>query len=859
MARKITATVDSENRIIVDQFKIDPANFTLGSQSNVNITSPVDRSLLVYDNSSQNWIDSQITLPSGTGTIALTTDIPSTASTVTVTDNNDDTAFPVVFNNESNALLDDTGEFTYNPNDGVLTVPFRLDLGGQGVGEKSQINFSDGNDADAFRIAHLNGDIYFSLAGNNSDYFFNTDQSTSTFEFNIGSYDTKLKITHDDTTINTPVSINSDFLEISSSTAPTADDACHPVISLYDSSDRSQSTLGSDTSLNDGRENAGAIRWYFNNDAGDKSFLGEIRGRATDTENGAERGSLEFILPSGSAQDVIADVTASHSAIESPVMTLHKYGLVLRSGNDLQLGAPDDVLKWDTGTYKQELRGRSAETSGVDSLIELPDASGTVALKGDSELQITGSGYSSDLTSKIKADNTNTATSWVYTNKTLDVSAKETNPQAIYLADSGTKLFITGASSDKIHRYTLSTPYDVSTATFDHSSTTSVGSSPSGLWVSSDGMTVIVLDAGSDELRSFSPTSAFDMTTLGTADTVRDLTSNADTNPHGFSFNNDGSKIILIGNSVSGGLGDGIYSYNLSTAYDISTISTTSGNTASAPDVKIKLTDMLDQNDPISNPRAIQFSPDGLTAHMIDTDRDDIISFRLSSAFDISTLSYAGGNAIETIEYSPHGLYVDYPNNIALLIGPGYDTVRQFTVDNDGLIVDSTGLNILSKQATFHNDVTVEREVAVNGRLYVNSRSYLATLTTSGDTVLCNVAGADLKAGHRDNEDEWEIGISEKSQTIKVHGGPTESGKTKTLELGTGGLAGSTTNIVLGQADQNNSVTINQGAGVSWTSGAGAPSHAASPGSLYTRTDGGAGTTLYVKETGVDATGWVAK
>ena len=74
MARKITATVDSEQRIIVDQFQIDPANFTLGSQSNVSISSPVDRSLLVYDNSSQNWIDSQITLPSGTGTVALASD-----------------------------------------------------------------------------------------------------------------------------------------------------------------------------------------------------------------------------------------------------------------------------------------------------------------------------------------------------------------------------------------------------------------------------------------------------------------------------------------------------------------------------------------------------------------------------------------------------------------------------------------------------------------------------------------------------------------------------------------------------------------------------------------------------------------
>jgi hypothetical protein len=52
------------------------------------------------------------------------------------------------------------------------------------------------------------------------------------------------------------------------------------------------------------------------------------------------------------------------------------------------------------------------------------------------------------------------------------------------------------------------------------------------------------------------------------------------------------------------------------------------------------------------------------------------------------------------------------------------------------------------------------------------------------------------------------------------------------------------------------------GAGATiWTSGAGTPegSVTAVVGSLYTRTDGGAGTTLYVKESGVGNTGWVAK
>jgi hypothetical protein len=55
---------------------------------------------------------------------------------------------------------------------------------------------------------------------------------------------------------------------------------------------------------------------------------------------------------------------------------------------------------------------------------------------------------------------------------------------------------------------------------------------------------------------------------------------------------------------------------------------------------------------------------------------------------------------------------------------------------------------------------------------------------------------------------------------------------------------------------------VRPGSGVVvWTSGAGDPngSVTAEIGSLYTRTDGGASATLYVKESGTGNTGWVAK
>ena len=51
------------------------------------------------------------------------------------------------------------------------------------------------------------------------------------------------------------------------------------------------------------------------------------------------------------------------------------------------------------------------------------------------------------------------------------------------------------------------------------------------------------------------------------------------------------------------------------------------------------------------------------------------------------------------------------------------------------------------------------------------------------------------------------------------------------------------------------------GSGVTWRTGTGTPEGniTAPVGSLYTRVDGGASTTLYIKESGSGNTGWIAK
>ena len=68
-----------------------------------------------------------VTYEDGDGTLdfvigTLNQDTTGTAAKVTVSDSTANTAFPVAFHDESNALLDDTGTFTYNPSSGTVAA-----------------------------------------------------------------------------------------------------------------------------------------------------------------------------------------------------------------------------------------------------------------------------------------------------------------------------------------------------------------------------------------------------------------------------------------------------------------------------------------------------------------------------------------------------------------------------------------------------------------------------------------------------------------------------------------------------------------------------------------------------------------
>ena len=52
--------------------------------------------------------------------------------------------------------------------------------------------------------------------------------------------------------------------------------------------------------------------------------------------------------------------------------------------------------------------------------------------------------------------------------KTFSVSGQETYPRGIYVSPNGTKMYISGSTGDGVDEYTLSTPYDPTSATATH-------------------------------------------------------------------------------------------------------------------------------------------------------------------------------------------------------------------------------------------------------------------------------------------------------------------------------------------------------------------------------------------------------
>ena len=123
--------------------------------------------------------------------------------------------------------------------------------------------------------------------------------------------------------------------------------------------------------------------------------------------------------------------------------------------------------------------------------------------------------------------------------------------------------------------------------------------------------------------------------------------SDEETQPRGLTFNNDGSKMYIIGTT-----GDDVNEYNLSTNFDVST--------ASFVDSYSFMTPTQDTN--LENfPNSVKFNNDGTKMFIVGTGSANVNEFILTTAYDVSTASHETSFSVSSQENKPWGL--DFNND----------------------------------------------------------------------------------------------------------------------------------------------------------------------------------------------------
>ncbi len=155
-----------------------------------------------------------------------------------------------------------------------------------------------------------------------------------------------------------------------------------------------------------------------------------------------------------------------------------------------------------------------------------------------------------------------------YDNVSFTPNTQGTWPIAMRFNSDGTKMFIISFSSKIAFQYSLSTAYNIGTASYDSVSFSfSSQGQPFCMNFNADGTKLYMIENTNDKVHQYSLTTGFDLSTTS-YDNVNFSVSSQDTNPTGFFFNPDGTKMYMVGSSA-----DTVFQYSLSTGFDLSTAS----------------------------------------------------------------------------------------------------------------------------------------------------------------------------------------------------------------------------------------------------------------------------------------------
>ena len=275
----------------------------------------------------------------------------------------------------------------------------------------------------------------------------------------------------------------------------------------------------------------------------------------------------------------------------------------------------------------------------------------------------------------------------------FDISDEDTLPQSLVFNPDGTKMFVVGRDGKDINEYTLSTGFDVSTASFvDSFDVRNEETQPKGLAFNNDGTKMFVVGYTDDEVLEYNLSPGFDVSTATFVDgfSVR----SEDLIPSGLAFNNDGTKMFVVGQQD-----DDVNEYTLSTGFDVSTAS---------------FVDAFDVSNEESSPLDLKFNRNGTRMFVTGYNGKDVNEYTLSTGFDVSTASFVDSFSVSSEESAPTGLAFNDDGTKMFVSGKTGDDVNEYTLSCAYKVTSSSTCDDPSTIKEVRGLIDVQIETAKN-------------------------------------------------------------------------------------------------------------------------------------------------
>ena len=207
----------------------------------------------------------------------------------------------------------------------------------------------------------------------------------------------------------------------------------------------------------------------------------------------------------------------------------------------------------------------------------------------------------------------------------------QNSPSGITFNPDGTRMFIAGFSANRVIQYTLSTPFDISEATFLTNSFCNIASEAldgTNIEFNSDGTKFFLTDMTDDDVEIYSLTTAYDVSTC-VSQGNKSFTLDSSPNLRAITFSNDGKNIYLLDRASNGH----VFQYSLSSPYDLS-------NETLVKDFSPSGGGLIANGGDV---RGIKFSSDGSKMYITTGEGDTINEYSLSTPFNLAgAVTYVG-------------------------------------------------------------------------------------------------------------------------------------------------------------------------------------------------------------------------